>query len=164
MLTRRVLIGAGAAAAFVAVLSLRRGRPAAPSGTFAVTFPEEEWRKKLTPAQFDVLRESGTELPFTSRLLDEHRAGVFSCVGCDNEVFASATKFDSGTGWPSFWAPMDAKAVGEENDWSLGIVRTEVHCGRCGGHLGHVFADGPQPTGLRYCMNGVVLGFKAAAA
>ena len=164
MLTRRVLFGAGAAAAVVAAWSLRRGRPATPAGPFAVTFSEAQWRQRLTGAEFEVLRESGTELPFSSPLLNEHRAGAFACSGCDRDLFASATKFDSGTGWPSFWAPIDAKAVGEVSDWTLGIVRTAVHCGRCGGHLGHVFSDGPQPTGLRYCMNGVALRFNPGTA
>ena len=110
-----------------------------------------------------MLRKSGTERPFTSRLLDEHRRGTFTCAGCDQGLFESATKFDSGTGWPSFWAPLGG-AVGETSDTSFGTTRTAVHCSRCGGHLGHVFADGPKPTGLRYCMNGVALGFNATSA
>jgi peptide-methionine (R)-S-oxide reductase len=129
---------------------------------FAVTHTQPEWKKLLTPEQYNVLREEGTERPFTSPLLHEKRKGTFACAGCDLDLFASSTKYDSGTGWPSFWAPLD-KAVGTMRDTSFGMARTAVHCSRCGGHLGHVFTDGPKPTGLRYCMNGVALKFKAAA-
>ena len=110
-----------------------------------------------------MLREEGTEPPFTSPLLDEHRKGTFTCAGCALELFSSDTKFESGTGWPSFWQPLD-NAVATDADSSFGMTRTEVHCRRCGGHLGHVFDDGPEPTGLRYCMNGVALAFVPAAA
>ena len=123
---------------------------------------EAEWRALLSPQAYAVLRESGTERPWTSPLNDEHRAGVFACAGCALPLFSSETKFDSGTGWPSFWAPLD-NAVGTEEDRAFGMLRTEVHCRRCGGHLGHVFNDGPPPTGLRYCMNGVALAFEPAA-
>ncbi len=126
--------------------------------TFEVTKSEDEWRKILTPPQYHVLREQGTERPFTSALLDEHREGTFSCAGCDLPLFSSATKFESGTGWPSFYAPLP-NAVKNTEDSTLGMTRTEVHCRRCGGHLGHVFDDGPPPTGKRYCMNGVALKF-----
>ena len=142
-------------------------RPMGPSiaakGNFEVTLTEAEWKAKLTPEAFAVLRQEGTEYPFTSELLEEHRKGIFACAGCDLDLFDSATKYDSGTGWPSFYQPLD-NAVAESVDYKLGYARREVHCRRCGGHLGHVFDDGPQPTGLRYCMNGVSLSFKPAAA
>jgi peptide-methionine (R)-S-oxide reductase len=122
---------------------------------------DDEWRSRLSPEQFDVLRKHGTERAGTSPLNKEHRAGVFQCAGCGQELFESKTKFESGTGWPSFWAPLES-AVETKTDRNFGMVRTEVHCARCGGHLGHVFEDGPRPTGLRYCMNGVSLTFKPA--
>ena len=115
----------------------------------------------LTAEQYDVLRRAGTEMPYSSPLNDEHRRGVFSCAGCALDLFSSDTKFDSGTGWPSFWRPLNG-AVLERPDDGLGMTRTEVLCRRCGGHLGHVFDDGPQPTGLRYCMNGVAMNFRPA--
>jgi peptide-methionine (R)-S-oxide reductase len=120
---------------------------------------EEEWRAKLTPEQFQVLRTHGTERAGSSPLNSEHREGMFRCAGCGMELFRSATKFDSGTGWPSFWEPL-ANAIETTVDRKYGMERTEVHCARCKGHLGHVFGDGPQPTGLRYCMNGVSLNFE----
>ena len=163
---RTVLAGAALAAAYG--LTALRGlglRPAEAAGpqTFELTRSDEEWRKLLTPQQYAVLRREGTERPFTSPLNDEHRAGRFACAGCALDLFSSQTKFDSGTGWPSFWRPLSG-AVVERSDRSLGVVRTEVLCKRCGGHLGHVFDDGPKPTGLRYCMNGVALTFKPGAA
>jgi peptide-methionine (R)-S-oxide reductase len=128
---------------------------------FAVTHTDAEWRRLLTPAQYDVLRQEGTEPPGSSPLDHEHARGTYFCVGCSLALFSSTTKFDSGTGWPSFYAALH-NAVATRSDGSLGVERTEVHCRRCGGHLGHVFDDGPKPTGLRYCMNGVALRFEPA--
>jgi peptide-methionine (R)-S-oxide reductase len=125
---------------------------------FEVTYSEAEWRERLTPEQFYVLREHGTERAGTSPLNGEKREGTFVCAGCELPLFSSATKYESGTGWPSFWAPLD-NAIGTSADNSWFMSRTEVHCRRCGGHLGHVFEDGPPPTGLRYCMNGVAMKF-----
>jgi peptide-methionine (R)-S-oxide reductase len=129
--------------------------------SFEVTKTEAEWHRALSEPAFTVLRKHGTERAFSSPLDKEHRRGTFHCAGCDLPLFASDTKFDSGTGWPSFWNPVDG-AVGTTTDRSFFMKRTEVHCRRCGGHLGHVFDDGPKPTGLRYCMNGVSLAFRAS--
>ena len=134
------------------------GRKARAAEHFEVEHSEAEWRKLLSPEQFHVLREHGTERAGTSPLDHEKRKGLFACAGCALPLFSSDTKFDSGTGWPSFYKPLD-NAVGTTKDLSFMMVRTEVHCRRCGGHLGHVFDDGPQPTGLRYCMNGLALTF-----
>jgi peptide-methionine (R)-S-oxide reductase len=125
-------------------------------GPFEVAYSDEEWRRRLTPEQYYVLREHGTERAGTSPLNGEKRAGTYHCAGCDLPLFSSETKYESGTGWPSFWAPLEG-AIGTSEDRTLFMTRTEVHCRRCGGHLGHVFEDGPPPTGLRYCMNGVAL-------
>ena len=132
---------------------------AADTETFPVTNTEEEWRAKLSPAQYQVLRKHGTERAGTSPLNAEKRHGKFVCAACDQDLFASDTKFESGTGWPSFYQPLEG-AVGISEDRSLFMTRTEVHCSKCGGHLGHVFDDGPAPTGQRYCMNGAAMGFK----
>ncbi|RWM97805.1 MAG: peptide-methionine (R)-S-oxide reductase [Mesorhizobium sp.] len=150
-------IGAGAA------LHMGGAKPALAAETFEITKTDAEWRAILSDAAFDVLRGEGTEYPGTSPLLNEHRKGIFACAGCDLPVYSSETKFDSGTGWPSFWQEIP-NAIGKTEDRSLGMTRTEVHCRRCGGHLGHVFDDGPPPTGLRHCINGVALTFKPAAA
>jgi peptide-methionine (R)-S-oxide reductase len=139
-------------------LSGRGVLAAGPTKTFEITRSEEEWKKLLTPEQFYVLRKHGTERAFTSPLDKLYQPGVYNCAGCDLPLFASETKYDSKTGWPSFWKPLD-NAVGTSTDTQFFMVRTEVHCRRCGGHLGHVFDDGPPPTGKRYCMNGVALKF-----
>ncbi len=131
---------------------------------FPVNLTEEEWRKKLTPAAFNVLRKEGTEPAFTSPLNDEHRNGIFHCAGCDTALFSSDAKFDSGTGWPSFFKPLNDKAVETTTDYKLLYPRVEVHCATCGGHLGHVFDDGPKPTGKRYCINGVAMRFEPQKA
>ena len=123
---------------------------------------DEQWHKRLDPQQYAVLRQAATEMAGSSPLDQEHRKGIFSCAGCDLALFSSTTKFDSGTGWPSFYAPLK-NAVATSSDRSLGMVRTEVHCRRCSGHLGHLFDDGPKPTGLRYCMNGVAMKFYPGA-
>ena len=125
---------------------------------YPVEKTDEEWRRTLTPAQYAVLRGHGTEPPGSCALLQEHREGTFSCVGCGQPLFVAGRKFESGTGWPSFFEPLEG-ALGRTTDRSYGMTRIEVHCSRCGGHLGHVFPDGPPPTGLRYCINGVVLNF-----
>jgi peptide-methionine (R)-S-oxide reductase len=151
-----VLVGCGALGAAVV-----GGVPNAPADTFAVSHTDAEWRQLLTSQQYAVLRTGATEAPYSSPLNDEHRSGIFGCAGCAQDLFSSTTKFDSGTGWPSFWKAL-ANAVLERQDNGLGMTRTEVLCSRCGGHLGHVFDDGPQPTGLRYCMNGVALKFRSA--
>ncbi|RZT42407.1 peptide-methionine (R)-S-oxide reductase MsrB [Cupriavidus agavae] len=178
-MTRRFLLSGGTLTAAVAAVGGWRlladnlanaastasaAKPGAPAPqTFAVTLTDAQWRARLTPAQYDVLRREGTERPYSSPLNNEHRKGVFACAGCALDLFSSNTKFDSGTGWPSFWAPL-ADAVGTTSDRTFGMLRTAVHCHRCGGHLGHVFDDGPKPTGLRYCMNGVAMTFRPASA
>jgi peptide-methionine (R)-S-oxide reductase len=162
--SRRALILGGTAvlALSAAGLMFRREPSAAAEGPFEIEKTEAEWRAILDDTEYAVLREESTERPWTSPLNDEHRPGIFSCKGCDLPLFDASTKFDSGTGWPSFYQPLE-NAVGETVDNTLGMTRTEVHCRRCGGHLGHVFPDGPPPTGLRYCMNGVSLKFEPAA-
>jgi peptide-methionine (R)-S-oxide reductase len=158
MIARRLfLLGAAGTAALAFVSMPRTG--ATPAQAFPVSYTDDEWRKRLTPAQYTVLRQAGTERPYSSPLNKEKRRGTFACAGCEQSLFASDTKFESGTGWPSFWAPLH-NAVGTQDDRSFAMTRTSVHCSRCGGHLGHVFDDGPKPTGLRYCMNGVAMTFR----
>ena len=160
MIDRRTalgLVGAGGAT----LLVLGRPAPAAGSGNFPLKRTPAQWRAMLGPQRYSVLREAATERPYSSPLLKERRKGFFVCGGCGLPLFSSATKFESGTGWPSFWKPLNG-AVATRVDRSLGMKRTGVLCARCGGHLGHVFDDGPRPTGLRYCMNGLALSFRAA--
>jgi peptide-methionine (R)-S-oxide reductase len=154
------MLGISGAAAASLLLFGRPGR-ASTGLRFSVRHTPAEWRRMLGPQRYAVLREAATERPFTSPLLREHRKGVFSCAGCALPLFSSATKFESGTGWPSFWKPL-SNAIVTRSDHSLLMERTEVLCARCGGHLGHVFDDGPKPTGLRYCMDGVALQFRVA--
>ncbi len=158
--SRRSFIGlAGVASA--GLLLFGRSQGSAAPMHFAVVRSPADWKHELGPQRYAVLREAATEPPFSSPLLKEHRKGTFVCAGCANALFSSATKFESGTGWPSFWKPLP-RAVVTRPDHSLVFERTEVLCARCGGHLGHVFDDGPKPTGLRYCMNGLSLSFKPA--
>lgn len=162
-LDRRALLGGvgvlacgGALLGGRALWAASASRPDAP-----FKLSDAAWRKRLTAMQYAVLREGATERPFSSPLDKEHGKGIFHCAGCNWPLYSSATKFDSGTGWPSFWKPLP-KAIGTQSDYAIGVPRTEVHCANCGGHLGHVFKDGPPPTGLRYCMDGVALHFVAA--
>ncbi|MEN3168431.1 peptide-methionine (R)-S-oxide reductase MsrB [Gluconobacter sp. OJB] len=146
---------------FLAAVAMAASGRARATEHYPVTHTDAEWHRLLTPAQYNVLREAGTEMPYSSPLLTEHRPGRFACAGCDTAAFDARTKFESGTGWPSFDSALP-HAVQERGDDSLGMERTEVLCATCGSHLGHVFDDGPQPTGLRYCMNGVALSFHTA--
>jgi peptide-methionine (R)-S-oxide reductase len=166
MLTRRQSVYYFAVAGGLALVGMVRYRlafDARAAEEFEITHSDAEWKKLLKPDQYAVLRHAGTERPYSSPLDHEKRVGTFFCAGCDQPLFSSKTKFDSGTGWPSFWAPIE-HAVGTTEDKSFGMVRTAVHCRRCGCHLGHIFKDGPPPTRLRYCMNGVAMTFKADIA
>ncbi|WP_353216479.1 peptide-methionine (R)-S-oxide reductase MsrB [Sandarakinorhabdus sp.] len=158
MIDRRTTLGL--LAAFPAMSALAAaGVPAASAARYTVSFTPAEWKRRLGAEAYDVLREEATERPFTSPLNNEKRAGLFVCRGCALPLFSSQHKFESGTGWPSFWQPATKTAIGSTVDRSFMMTRTEVHCSRCGGHQGHVFEDGPRPTGLRYCINGLSLAF-----
>ncbi|ESR26706.1 peptide-methionine (R)-S-oxide reductase MsrB [Lutibaculum baratangense] len=161
---RHLLMGGVAMGTAFTGWRLFSGKASAAADTeFPFKLSEAEWRERLTPAQYRILRDHGTERAGTSPLNAEKRDGIFHCAGCDQALFDSKTKYESGTGWPSFYAPIEG-AVGTAEDRSFFMTRTEVHCSNCGGHLGHVFEDGPKPTGLRYCMNGVAMTFKPASA
>ncbi|WP_166359546.1 peptide-methionine (R)-S-oxide reductase MsrB [Pseudomonas akapageensis] len=172
MISRRQILvassGVGVAALVGAMLPRLTASSAiaatqASAETFEVTHSDAEWKALLGPERYEVLRQEGTERPYSSPLNDEHGKGTFVCAGCALALFSSSTKFDSHTGWPSFWQPLE-NAVAVRTDTSFGMTRDEVHCRRCGGHLGHVFDDGPKPTGLRYCMNGLAMKFQPLAA
>jgi peptide-methionine (R)-S-oxide reductase len=158
MRTRRILLAGGAAAALLVGLRLLDGRNGEAAGGFEIDKSDSEWRRILSKPQYEVLRLHRTEIPGSSPLNQEKRKGIYACAGCALPLFSSETKYDSGTGWPSFYRPLP-DAIGTKPDYALLVPRTEVHCRRCGGHLGHVFNDGPRPTGLRYCLNGVALNF-----
>lgn len=161
MIERRTFLGLAGAAGISGMILFGRTGKAAPAMRFSVNHTAAQWLSILGPQRYAVLREASTERPFTSPLLKEHRRGTFACAGCALPLFNSATKFESGTGWPSFWQVLP-HAVVTRADHSLMMERTEVLCARCGGHLGHLFDDGPRPTGLRYCMNGLALSFRPA--
>jgi peptide-methionine (R)-S-oxide reductase len=156
LFNRRAVLGQTAAVMALAAC----GAAPAEAKTYPVRFSDAEWKRRLSGEQYRILRREGTERPYSSPLNDEHRRGTFLCAADNHPLFSSTTKFDSGTGWPSFWAPLPS-AVGIRTDRSFGMARTEVHCAMCGGHLGHVFNDGPKPTGKRYCMNGAAITFRA---
>lgn len=160
-ISRRSLFGIGGAGLIGGIALFGPSMSRAREGDFEVSLSEAEWKKRLTPAQYAVLREGSTERSGSSPLDREHRRGVFVCAGCGLPLYSSQTKYDSGTGWPSFWKPLP-NAVQTREEGFFPFRRTEVHCRRCGSHLGHVFDDGPRPTGLRYCMNGVAMKFVAA--
>jgi len=161
MIDRRAFLGFSGSVVMGGLLLFGHPGGASPALHFPVTHTPAEWRRILGPQRYTVLREGSTETPFTSPLLKEHRRGTFVCAGCANPLFSSGTKFESGTGWPSFWQVLP-RGIVTRSDRSLMMERTEVLCARCGGHLGHVFDDGPKPTGLRYCMNGLALNFRTA--
>jgi peptide-methionine (R)-S-oxide reductase len=163
MIDRRILLATTAGLFGLAGFRLFRAQAAQAAEKFEIEKTDAEWRAQLTAQQYEILRKQGTERPGSSPLLQEHRKGIFACAGCDLPLFSSETKFESGTGWPSFYQPLE-NAVGTTSDRTFGMLRTEVHCRRCGGHLGHVFDDGPKPTGLRYCMDGYALVFHPADA
>ncbi len=156
--SRRTFLGAAAIGASLPLLAACGAAPAQ-AKSFRVSKTEAQWRQKLTKSEFYVLRDAGTERAFTSPLDNEKRKGTFVCAGCGNAVYSSFHKYDSGTGWPSFYKAVDAGAIGTTTDYKIGFPRTEVHCADCGGHLGHIFGDGPKPTGKRHCINGVAMDF-----
>jgi peptide-methionine (R)-S-oxide reductase len=164
-MTRRTALFSGAAAAALGAAALLgrsfTSESAAREGDFPFQLSEAEWKDRLTPEQYRILRDHGTEPAGTSALNAEKREGTYHCAGCEHPLYSSQTKYESGTGWPSFWQPLEG-GIGTSKDRSFFMVRTEVHCANCGGHLGHVFEDGPPPTGLRYCMNGLALAFRPA--
>ncbi|WP_144096670.1 peptide-methionine (R)-S-oxide reductase MsrB [Croceicoccus sediminis] len=160
LLTRRNTLALLCASAITPIIGACGSRPAE-ARTYPLQLSEDEWRKRLSREEFRILRQAGTERAYSSPLNDEKRKGKFVCAGCGHALFSSATKYDSGTGWPSFYAPLKG-AIDTDKDYKLGYPRIEVLCSNCGGHLGHVFNDGPKPTGKRYCMNGVALDFKPA--
>ncbi len=163
MMTKRLLLTCGTSGLSPAVGSPWSATVSHAAETFAMSHSDAEWRKLLTPDQYAVLRQSATERPHSSPLLHGQRRATFACAGCDLDLFSSTTKSESRTGWPSFRAALD-KSLGTASHTSFGMERTAVHCARCGGHLGHLFDDGPRPTGLRFCMNGVAMTFKPATA
>src|SRR3982074_1768679 len=162
MIDRRILLASRASLLGLAAFRWLRASPAHAAEKFEIEKTDAEWRAQLTPQQYEILRQEGTERPGSSPLLKEHRKGIFACAGCDLPLFSSETKFESGTGWPSFYQPIAKENVRTETDGAFGMQRTEVLCARCDAHLGHVFDDGPKPTGLRYCMNSASLNFEKA--
>lgn len=159
--TRRGVLGALGIGIALPLMAACGSSPAE-AKNFPIQLSEGEWRRKLTKEQYHILREAGTERSYTSPLNKEKRRGIYACAGCDTPLYSSKAKYDSRTGWPSFWAPISSKAIGTSTDYKIGYPRTEVHCATCGGHLGHIFNDGPKPTGKRHCINGLALDFRPA--